>query len=72
MRLRTAGLLVLAAFMAPAQELPSVDAMIQAKNWFFDRAVHPETHLIYSRVNLEDPDLWQRLSSYPRTRFGAN
>lgn len=47
---------------APARRsLPKTGDMIAAKNWFFDRAVHPETHLLYSRVDLEDPNLWKKV-----------
>lgn len=49
------------ACLAAGQTLPSIGEMLREKDWFFDRAVHPETHLIYSRVNLEDPDLWRKI-----------
>lgn len=39
--------------------LPPVAEMLAAKDWYFDRAVHPETHLIYARVNLDDPHRWK-------------
>lgn len=54
-----AGLLF--ALNAAAQDLPSLAEAIAAKNWFFERAVHPETKLIYSRVDLNDPDLWRKV-----------
>jgi hypothetical protein len=60
--MRPAAVLLLAALPAAAQQLPSIPDAISAKNWFFERAVHPETKLIYSRVNLDDPDLWKNAS----------
>lgn len=42
--------------------LPTVKQMLAAKDWFFDRAVHPETHLIYARVNLDDPGRWKNIA----------
>jgi len=45
---------------AQQRPLPSLESMIAAKNWFFDQAVHPITHLIYSRVNLDDPEHWNK------------
>jgi hypothetical protein len=53
-------LVVITAVTAAAQQLPSIEKMIAEKNWFFDRAVHPETRLIYSRVNLEQPEWWKK------------
>lgn len=54
-------LLLLAWLPAVAQQLPSIEEAIAAKNWFYERAVHPETKLIYSRVNLGDPQLWKHV-----------
>ena len=43
-----------------AQPLPSIEHMLAEKNWYFSTAVHPETHMIYARVNLGDADLWRK------------
>lgn len=43
-----------------AQPLPSIEHMLAEKNWYFSTAVHPETHMIYARVNLGDADLWSK------------
>ena len=37
-----------------------MEHMLAEKNWFFSAAVHPETHMVYARVNLGDPDLWSK------------
>jgi hypothetical protein len=39
---------------------PSLQKMLDLKNQFFERAVHPETHLIYGRIDLQDPDRWKK------------
>jgi len=41
--------------------LPSMSEMLALKDRFFATAVHPETHLIYGRVNLDDPDHWKNV-----------
>ena len=33
--------------------------MIESQNFIAERAVHPDTNLIYGRVNLADPECWQ-------------
>ncbi len=33
--------------------------MLKAKDWYFERAVHPQTHMIYGYVDLNDPNLWE-------------
>jgi len=33
--------------------------MIASQNVISERAIHPDTHLIYGKVNLEDPQWWQ-------------
>lgn len=33
--------------------------MMEAKDYLFERAVHPTTHLIYGGIDLEDPDRWK-------------
>jgi hypothetical protein len=43
-----------------AQPLPSIEHMLAEKNWYFSTAVHPETHMIYARVNLGDAGLWSK------------
>lgn len=44
----------------PAQTVPTVERMLAETKWYFRAAVHPETHLIYARVNLGDSDLWRK------------
>src|SRR5687768_17352692 len=55
------ALLLPACLPAESQQLPSIADAIAAKNWFFQRAVHPESKLIYSRVNLDDAQLWKNV-----------
>jgi hypothetical protein len=47
--------------VAHGAELPSTAEMIALKNRFFEAAVHPQTHLIYGRVDLEDPPHWKKV-----------
>src|SRR5437773_2474388 len=53
-------LLIAGVASACAQPLPSIQHMLAEKNWYFSTAVHPETHMIYARVNLGEPGLWSK------------
>ena len=33
--------------------------MIESQNFISARAIHPDTHLIYGKVNLADPQWWK-------------
>ena len=33
--------------------------MIESQNFISERAIHPDTHLIYGKVDLEDPQWWK-------------
>jgi hypothetical protein len=54
-------LLMAGVASACAQPLPSFEHMLAEKNWYFSTAVHPETHMIYARVNLGEPGLWSKI-----------
>lgn len=60
--LQNGALLLLCAVSAAAQRrpLPPTKSMIANKNWFFDQAVHPVSHLIYSRIDFEDLAHWKK------------
>lgn len=64
-QLRPRHLLILVLTSACAQPLPSIEHMLAEKNWYFSAAVHPETHMIYARVNLGDPGLWSK-TTFPK------
>jgi hypothetical protein len=34
--------------------------MIASQNFIADRAINPETKLIYGRIDLEDPERWKK------------
>jgi hypothetical protein len=36
------------------------DRVLQAQDRFFERAVHPETHLLYGGIDPEDPQRWTK------------
>ena len=64
-RLALLALIAACGLRAADASLPSIRQMLELKNRYFEAAVHPETHLIYGRVNLEDPDHWKRIV-FPR------
>jgi hypothetical protein len=39
--------------------------MVEIKNWFFEQAVHPETHLIYANFDLDGPNHW-KTAKFPK------
>jgi hypothetical protein len=56
---------VLCSGQSGVPELPAISEMLAAKDRFFAAAVHPETHLIYSRVDLTNGPPWAHVV-FPR------
>jgi hypothetical protein len=55
------GLIAACGMRAADPLLPSIHQMLELKNRYFESAVHPDTHLIYGRADLEIPDHWKRI-----------
>ena len=51
---------LLAGRLMAADFSPATQKMLEAKTWYFEQAVHPETRLIYQNIDLNDPDHWKK------------